>query len=187
METTPPLSPDEVIYDWRFLQIIRQDLWWWKKWETVQRPGNMKAVAGLLRHPENRSIILIDQYRYPVKTRVIELVAGLLDKPDLSMEDTLREEIVEESWFRDIGDMKFLWETSWSAGMTSETAFLYDAEVFWERWEQNLEETEDIKVIEVAEADIMSFLKSKQKEGQLIDPKICMALFMAQENIWNIF
>ena len=178
---------DRLVHDGEFIQIIKQDLWWWKFWETVRRPWNMKAVAGLLRHPENKSIILIDQYRYPVKTRVIELVAGLLDKPDLSMEDTFREEIVEETWFRDIWDMKFLWETSWSAGLTSETAYLYDAEVFWERWEQNLEETEDIKVIEIPEADIMKFLQIRQKEGQLIDPKICMALFMAQDKIWNIF
>gem|GEM_PF-2918595 len=62
----------------------------------VSRTGNKHAVAGLVHHLQNETFILIEQYRYPVQQKVLELVAGLMDK-NTTPENTLREEIIEET------------------------------------------------------------------------------------------
>jgi ADP-ribose pyrophosphatase len=90
----------------------------------VSRNNNQKAVAGIIRHKETGNIILIDQYRFPVQKRVIELVAGICDK-DKSPEETMQEEVQEETGYSQIESIKYLFELSGSAGLTSETTHLY--------------------------------------------------------------
>jgi len=174
------------VYDGKFIAIDEMKLEWWKSWELVARKWNGQVVAWLLEHIENESFVLIEQYRYPVQQKVIELVAGLQDKPGISPEESFRAEIREETWYQDIWDVDLLAHTSGSAGLTSETALLYKAEVFWERGEQNLEESEDIKVLEIPQKEIFKFLENRAIEGQLIDPKVCMALYMTLQKTHNI-
>ena len=84
------------------------------------------------------SIVLIDQYRYPLQKRVIELVAGLLDK-DTTPEQTMIEEVYEETGYTQIDYIRYLGETSGSAGMSRETTRLFDIGVSGVRGEQSLE------------------------------------------------
>lgn len=174
------------ISSWKFLELVEIDLEWWKKYEACSRVWSKNAVAWIIRHIENNSYILIEQYRYPVKRKVLELVAWIIDKPNLSNEEILREEIIEETWYYDIKNTSFLFETSGSAWKSTETTFLYDVEIFWEKKEQNLWEMEDIKVLEIPEIDFYKFLLSKQKDWVLIDPKVCMILYVTLKNINNL-
>ena len=174
------------VYSGKFLKVNESLLEWWKSWEYLSREWNQQVVAWLLRHKENGSFIIIEQYRYPVKQKVIELVAGIQDKKDLSPEEHMREEVIEETGYRKIEEINFLAETSGSAGSTSETALLYDVEVSGKRWQQNLEESEDITVLEIPKKEILHFIESRAKNWQIIDPKICMALYMTLWKIWNI-
>ncbi len=174
------------VYGGKFLTVEEMQLEWWKSWEYLSRKWKQQVVAWLLRHEENNSFIIIEQYRYPVKQKVIELVAGIQDKPDLSPEEHMREEVVEETGYRNIEGMNFLAETSGSAGSTSETALLYDIGVSGKRWEQSLEESEDITVLEIPQKEILHFIESRAKNWQIIDPKVCMALYMTLWRIWNI-
>ncbi|HEY6422705.1 MAG TPA: NUDIX hydrolase, partial [Pseudonocardiaceae bacterium] len=59
---------------------------------VLEHPG---AVAVLPLH-EDRSVVLIDQYRHPVGRRIRELPAGLLDAPGEDPVTTARRELMEE-------------------------------------------------------------------------------------------
>ena len=173
----------KTLSSWNHLELIELQLEWWKKYEMCWRVGKKDAVAWILRHTQNQTYILIEQYRYPVKQKVLELVAGLIDKPGLSQEQILSEEIYEETWYREIQTIDFLSLTSASAGKSSEKTFLYDVEISWKKYSQNLWEMEDIQVCEVEYKDFQKFLTSKVKLWLLIDPKVCMAVFMTLHKI----
>lgn len=65
-------------------------------WDAVERPGIRDVVAAFpvtLR----RTVILIEQFRAPVGTRVLELPAGLCDKPSEPLEIAVLRELEEET------------------------------------------------------------------------------------------
>ncbi|MDQ3761733.1 MAG: NUDIX hydrolase [Actinomycetota bacterium] len=61
--------------------------------EVVEHPG---AVAILALH-DDRSVVMIDQYRHAVGRRMRELPAGLLDDPGEDPVTTARRELAEEA------------------------------------------------------------------------------------------
>lgn len=170
----------------KYLELLQIELEWGKIYDAASRVGNKNAVAWLLRHTENQSYILIEQYRYPLRSRVLELVAGVLDKPNLSIVDIMKEEVKEETGYSKIGNIEFLAQTSGSAGALCETTSVYDVEISWPRWTQNLWDMEDIQVFEIPYNDFNSFLSSKIKEWLIIDPKVCMAVYMTLGKINQI-
>ena len=167
----------KVVASWEYLQLLEIELEWWKIYEATQRMGNKNAVAGLLRHTQNQSYIFIEQYRYPLKKRVLELVAWIIDKPEKTIIDIMKEEVLEETWYLQIWNIEFIANTSASAGALCETTIVYDIEIFWPKWNQNLWEMEDITVFEIPYKDFDTFYNSKKKEGIIIDPKVCMAVY----------
>ncbi|NVP17835.1 NUDIX hydrolase [Candidatus Gracilibacteria bacterium] len=173
----------ETITSGKHLELVRINLEGGRIYEACSRVGNKNAVAGLLRHTENNSYILIEQYRYPVKQKVLELVAGLVDKEGLSEQEIMQEEVVEETGYKKIKSIDYLGKTSGSAGKSSETTTLFDIEIIGEKDKQNLGEMEDIKVIEIPYNDFDSFINSQIKSGIIIDPKVCMAVYMTMGKI----
>lgn len=168
------------------LELLKIELEGWKTYDAARRVGSKNAVAWLLRHTENKSYILIEQYRYPLKARVLELVAGVIDKPEKSIIEIMREEVIEETGYTNIWNIQYLWETSWSAWALTETTKVYDIEISWQKWSQNLWDMEDVSVFEVPYQNFDSFLTSKVKEWLIIDPKVCLAVFMTLKKVWNI-
>jgi len=177
---------ERITHNWKFLEHVELDLdnGWTR--EMVRRKWWQKAVASLIRNTDTWNLILIDQYRYPLQKRVIELVAGLTDKQWVSLEQILTEEVREETGYQNVDSVDFLTETASSAGMTDETTSIYSIEVSWEKWEQDLEPLEDIDVIEVPENELLKFLSEKSSEGRMIDPKIWMAMYMYQQKFQDI-
>ena len=173
----------EPIISWKHLELVKINLEWGRVYEACSRVWNKNAVAWLLRHTQNNSYILIEQYRYPVKQKVLELVAWLIDKKWLSEQEIMQEEVVEETWYKNIKSIDYLWKTSWSAWKSSETTTLFDIEIIWEKDKQNLWEMEDIKVIEIPYNDFNKFINSQIKSWIIIDPKVCMAVYMT---MWKI-
>ena len=95
----------ELISKWEFLKLEKINLEWWRVYETAWRVWWKNAVAGLVRNIENQSYILIEQYRYPVKSKVLELVAWVVDKSS-SLEQIMREEVYEETGYNDIRNIE---------------------------------------------------------------------------------
>ncbi len=167
----------EVIASGKHLLLENIHLEWGKIYESTARVWRKNAVAWLVRHIENQSYILIEQYRYPVKNKVLELVAGLIDKQGLENEQIMKEEIYEETWYTEIWEIEFLSRVTSSAGKSSEITYLYDVEISGNKWKQDLWEMEDIVVFEIPYKDFPYFKKSKEKQWILIDPKVCMAVY----------
>lgn len=167
-----------VIASGKHLELLQIELEWGKIYDAASRVGNKNAVAGLLRHTENNTYILIEQYRYPLRKKVLELVAGVIDKPGKLVQDIMKEEVKEETGYQNIGTITFLSETSASAWALTETTKLFDVEISGTKGSQELGELEDISVFEIPYADFNSFLASKNKAWTIIDPKVCMAIYM---------
>lgn len=171
---------------WNYLEFLELQLEKWKKYEMCSRVWNKNSVAALVRHVENQTYVLIEQYRYPSKQKVFELVAGLIDKENLWNEQIIREEIYEETGYRDVWEIEFLARVTWNSGITDEITYVYDVEISGKRWIQELWEMEDITVFEIPYKDFRLFEKSKRKEWVLIDPKVCMAVYETLEKIERI-
>ncbi|MDD3646495.1 MAG: NUDIX hydrolase [Candidatus Gracilibacteria bacterium] len=146
-----------------------------KIWEKVSRKGP-GAVGALVEHVDNQTFILVEQFRPPVNSRVLELVAGVIDKPGKTKEEIIAEEILEETGYI-ARSIEFVMSGPKSPGMTDEMSYDYYARVSGPRGEQNLGESEDIEVIEVEKKDINRLLEAKQKSGVLVSPGISAMLY----------
>ncbi len=170
---------EKIIHQWRFLDYKEVNIILpnWKSWiwEKVSR-SHPWVVGALVEHIENHTYVLVEQFRPAVNKRVIELVAWIIDKPWKTNEDIIREEIQEETWYI-AKNIAFI--TSWpkSPWLTDEISFDYYAQVSWERWKQNLWNSEDIKVIEVVKSDLDRFLLDKEKSGILVSQSIYAMLY----------
>jgi GDP-mannose pyrophosphatase NudK len=127
-------------------------------WQTLSREtydrGNGAVV--LLYNRENRTVVLIRQFRYPAYANghadgwIIEACAGLLDNdaPDVC----IQREAAEETGFR-IGNPRRVFEAYMSPGSVTEKLFFYVAE-YWHDQRAGAggghhSEGEDIEVVEL--------------------------------------
>lgn len=169
---------ENTIHQWKFLSQKVVDytdkLWNEKKWEYVTRENNW-AVGILVEHVDNNSFIFVEQYRMPVAKRVLELVAGICDKPWVSQTQIAAEEIREEIWYSS-NKIDLLLSSPSSAGMTDEISHLYTAEVQWDCLWQQLEESEEIEVLEIEKHKVFEFLEEKQKQWVLVSKWIYAAI-----------
>ncbi|MEN8870300.1 MAG: DNA mismatch repair protein MutT, partial [Akkermansiaceae bacterium] len=71
-------------HEGRFLSLREID-----NWEFTTRP-NATGVVGIFAFTTERQVILIEQYRRPVESRVLEICAGLIgDEEDFAEESTI--------------------------------------------------------------------------------------------------
>lgn len=154
-------------------------------WEVISRTNNIPVVAALIENITDKTFVLVEQYRAPVDKRVVELVAGICDKP-IPIEDIIKEEIIEETWYIAKNIEHIIKNSPKSPGIINEIANWYYAQVEWKRWRQKLWESEDIKVLEFPKQDIIKFLESKEKEGILVSSGIYSIIGRMMLNWINI-
>ncbi len=152
-------------------------------WELAARP-NSTRVVGILPITLDNQVVLVEQFRFPVQARVIEIPAGLVgDEPefiDESLSETAGRELLEETGYR-AQTITPLLSSPTSAGMTNETTHFFAATDLTRETEGGGNEHEDITVHHVPLKDIVSWLASKQAEGLLIDFKIHACICLAQQ------
>lgn len=161
----------ENVYTWKYIKTdiaqIEYNSWKVIPWEVVSRINDIWVVAALVENITNNSFVLVEQYRAWVNNKVVELVAGLCDK-DISNENIIREEILEETWYTIKQIELIIKESPKSPGIMSEIANTYYAQVEWIRWKQRLGDAEEIEVLEFPKIDLIKYLESKQKEWILV-------------------
>lgn len=162
------------LYRGKFLRLVRD-----RHWEYVTRVNSSGAgfIAALT---DTGDVVLVEQYRLPLQARTIELPAGMIGDDaafqDESIEASALRELEEETGFRGT-HAQILTSGPVAAGMTSEMLHLVRIRGLQRVGAGGGVDGEDITVHLVPLAGIDDWLRGKQAEGLLIEPRIYAALY----------
>lgn len=163
-------DPIETMWEGRFIAAKREG-----KWEYVSRTRDIRAAVILA--IDAGDVILVEQYRVPLKRACIELPAGLIgdETDDESVESAAARELEEETGYR-AARIESLGEFSSSPGMVSETFTLVRAIGLEQVHEGGGVEGEDIIVHRVPLEGIAGFVAEQRALGKMIDVRILLLL-----------
>ena len=174
-----------IVHEWRFVNKIEVDeqteAWKIKTWEWASRTWTGEAVWVLVENKEKWLFVLVEQFRPLVNSRVLELVAWLVDVWD-SVEKTVSKEIKEETWYI-TKKIQFLMAWPKSPWFWDEYSSYFYAEVNWEKWEQELEESEIwLEVIEIKNtiSDLLKLCNDKEGDWVMVSWGIWWVVWRAQ-------
>lgn len=136
--------------------------------EVVHHPGGVVVVA----QKDENTILMVKQYRYPIKQVSLELPAGRLEKgedPEFAIKRELEEETgyIAKTW-------SFLGYIYTTPGICDEKLYLYHAADL-EFKKQNPDEGEIIKYFEYGIDKVFEMIKT----GEINDSKTICALTRA--------
>ena len=137
--------------------------------EVVHHPGGVTAVPIL----DDGRLLLIRQFRYPLRKFIFELPAGKLDSDQPPLETMMRE-LEEETGYK-AGAMDFECSFYTSPGISDEVIHLYTARKL-APVSQRLEEGEHITV----EADTLTECLQKIESGKIMDGKTILGIIWYQ-------
>ena len=173
-----PFPADElehrVLAETRYLRLVQAG-----HWTYAQRP-NVRSAIAVVAVTDRDELVLVDQYRIPIRGRVIELPAGLVGDEAGQEQETLEaaaaRELHEEAGYR-ATRLEVLTEAVSSPGLTDESVNLI--------WAEGVEQVslgggldnEDIIVRHVPLADIPHWLQEQQRAGKRIDYKVFAGLY----------
>jgi len=160
-------------YKGRYLSLVERD-----DWEFATRTNPVVAV--LVAWLPNRRLLLVEQYRKPVRNSVIELPAGLVgDTQDFAGESVIaaaHRELIEETGYA-AGNITEIMRCPTSAGMTDETAVFVAATDLRKVGHGGGDASEDITVHAISHDRIDAWLQEQYRRGKAVDPKIYTALY----------
>ena len=167
------MSQDITHYAGRFLNLLERD-----GWEFASR-SNATRVVMLVAVTNDAEILLVEQYRKPVSSAVIELPAGLVgdhDNPEESVFDAARRELEEETGYA-AGRMKLLMACPSSAGMSDEIVEFVLATDLQRVGPGGGDDSESIEVLRVPLVQAEDWLARQLAASRLLDPRIYAALY----------
>lgn len=149
------------------------------RWEYVSRVRGIGAAVLLAidDDPSGDHIILVEQYRMPLKANCLELPAGLIgdETAGENAETAAARELEEETGYR-AGRIENLGRFCSSPGMTSEMFTLLRASALEKVGEGGGTTDENITVHRIALGEIADFVDSKRGENCVIDVRILLLL-----------
>ena len=151
-------------------------------WEYVSRE-NANGVVVLIAVNAADELLLVEQFRPPVQTSVIELPAGLagdLDDPNEGLLLAAQRELLEETGY-EAGHLEMLMTCPSSAGLTDETITFVLASDLKLRGPGGGDASEDITLHAIPLADVEEWLQDHIRRGALLDSKIYTALYWLQK------
>lgn len=172
------MGEDIVRYRGRYLELLERD-----GWEFASR-SNASGVVVIIAVTDSGEIVLVEQYRKPVKASVIELPAGLvgdLADPDESIYEAARRELEEETGYA-AARMETLMACPSSAGMSDEVITFVLATELQRVGPGGGDASEDIKVTTVPLERVDQWLAREASNGKPMDPKIYAALYWLQKS-----
>ncbi|UKK84155.1 NUDIX hydrolase [Sphingopyxis sp. BSN-002] len=167
-------TPIETRWEGRFITVKQQGTW-----EYVSRSRGMHAavILAIDEAADGRHVILVEQYRVPLKVRCIELPAGLVgdEVAGEAAEVAAQRELEEETGYRAV-NWRNVGEFYSSPGMVSESFTLLVATGLTKVGDGGGVEGEDIVVHRVPLNGIEDFVTAKRAEGCGIDVRVATLL-----------
>lgn len=164
----------KVLGEGKYLRLVSD-----RGWEYAERKGYTGIVVIAAVTP-GRKVLLTEQYRPPVRSRVIELPAGLAgDSSEFdgeSLETAARRELLEETGYR-ARSMKKLTSGPVSAGFGTEVLTFFRASGLKKVADGGGDDSEDIIVHEVPLARVRAWLGRRERTGVMVDPKVFTGLY----------
>ncbi|MBF0486143.1 MAG: NUDIX hydrolase [Candidatus Omnitrophica bacterium] len=166
---------NEVIKSGKYLKLVIRD-----GWEYVERV-NSSGVVIIVTKTRDDKVILVEQFRRPVKKNVIGFPAGLVgdehgtcgEPPALAA----RRELLEETGYL-AKSMKKLFYGPIAAGMCKDMVRIYyAADIKKVSSGGGIGDWEKIKVHEVPLATIDGWLKRQEKKGLLVAPNVFSGIY----------
>ncbi len=165
-----------VLAQGKFLRFMQRD-----KWEYVSRHNATGVVTIIAITPENK-ILLVEQYRPPVESNVIELPAGLAGDGHHhheTLEAAARRELLEETGY-EAGSISYVGGGTVSPGLTDELVTLFIARQLNKVGPAQGDGGESITLHEVPVDGLLEWLDAQAQAGKLIDLKVYAALQFAK-------
>ena len=161
-------APIEIMWRGKYVRAIKQG-----RWEYVSRTNDVRAVVILAE--DGDKMILVEQYRFPIKARCLELPAGLIGDEDhhADVNGTALRELEEETGYT-AERIERLGDYYSSPGMLAESFTLVRAHGLRKVGAGGGTGGEDILVHLVGRAELPAFIEAKRLEGIAIDAKLLM-------------
>ncbi len=163
-------EPVEIMWQGRFITTKREG-----KWEYVGRARNIRAAVIVA--VDDGHILLVEQYRVPLKAATIELPAGLVGDHDdeEAIDIAAARELEEETGYR-AERIELIGQFASSPGMVSETFTLVRATGLTKVGDGGGVDSENIIVHRVALAEVPAFLAAQRAAGKMMDVKLLLLL-----------
>lgn len=166
----------EVLGEGRFLTLVSEG-----GWECVVQ-SFAEGTVSVLPLTDAGEVVLVEQYRHPVRSRVIEMPAGMVGDSEEhrgeAPEAAVRRELLEEAGY-EVGELVHLGRGPSSAGITKEILNLYAATGVKRVAEGGGIGQEEIVVHVVGVAVLDEWFAAREVEGAMVDVRVHAALRMA--------
>jgi ADP-ribose pyrophosphatase len=162
-------------YNGRYLGLYERD-----GWEFASRT-NATGVVVMVPVTDAGEVVLVEQYRIPVKSRVLELPAGLVGdngEPGEDLKTAANRELLEETGYT-ANSLEELLTGPSTSGMSDEIITIYYATGLRRVGPGGGDGSEDITVHHLPVENAAAWLKAREAGGVLLDPKIYAGLFWA--------
>lgn len=167
-------TPKTTLAEGRYLRFVRLG-----RWEFVERI-NVTGIVGIVAVTAGGKLLLTEQVRPPVGGSVVELPAGLAGDvrgaEDEALAEAARRELEEETGYR-AERLTVLASGTVSAGISGEELTLMLAENLTRVGPGGGDAGEDIRVHEVALAEVEGFLERRIAAGARVDLKLYAGLY----------
>jgi ADP-ribose pyrophosphatase len=166
-----------VLAQGRHLRFVSED-----RWEFVERNATTGIVVIVAVTAEGR-LVLVEQYRKPVRSSVLELPAGLAGdvagQEDEALASAAARELQEETGYEADAFECVGASGPPSAGVSSEVVTFFRATGLRRTGPGGGDANEQITVHEVPLPEVDAWLLARARAGTLVDPKVYAGLYLA--------
>ena len=171
------MTETELLFNGRWLRLARRG-----RWEFAERTNPGGGVIILAVTPEGR-LLLVEQWREALRSKTIELPAGLVGDEAGGTGETAvaaaARELTEETGYA-AARVDFIMAGPSSSGMSNEIISVVRAIGLTRVHAGGGDESENILVHEVPLAEVPQWLGARMREGYAVDPKLFAGLYFLE-------
>ncbi len=163
-----------VLHEGEWLRLISE-----RGWEYIEH-RRVRGVVVIIARTDDNHMLLVEQERIPLGRRVLELPAGMVgdgaERASEKLAEGARRELLEETGYA-AGKITALFAGPMSPGRSADLYSFFLAEKLRREGEGGGDEFEDIRVHEMPIDGAEAWLRAREADGLLIDPKIFIGLY----------